>query len=173
MCSTVKKVNDAIYSLLYPPFIILYFIVHDHDHSLEADHSNHTHAGEVPEVHAGEVSEVHAEEASDHSNHTHAGEVPEVHAGEVSEVHAEEASGHAHSHASCEADPTAEYFMPMRVGALFIILATSAVGKLKNGCLSFFFSLTPTEPRYPGSHHSSPHSSSSKRLCKRLDSDCW
>lgn len=145
MWSTVKKVNDAIYSLLYPPFIILYFIVHDHDHSLEADHSNHTHAGEVPEVHAGEVSEVHAEEAS----------------------------GHAHSHASCEADPTAEYFMPMRVGALFIILATSAVGKLKNGCLSFFFSLTPTEPRYPGSHHSSPHSSSSKRLCKRLDSDCW
>jgi hypothetical protein len=137
MWSTVKKVNDDIYSLLYPPFIILYFIVHDHDHSLEADHSNHTHAGEV------------------------------------SEVHAEEASGHAHSHASCEADPNAEYFMPMRVGALFIILATSAVGKLKNGCLSFFFSLTPTEPRYPWSHHSSPHSSSSKRLCKRLDSDCW
>lgn len=133
MWSTVKKVNDDIDSLLYPPFIIPYFTVHDHDHdhSLETSHSNHTHTEEVSEVHAHDHDHDHSLE-TDHSNHTHAGE--------VSGVHVEEASGHAHSHVSCEVDPNAEYFMPMRVGALFIILATSAVGKLKNECgLSCFF----------------------------------
>ncbi|KAG1056073.1 hypothetical protein G6F43_001996 [Rhizopus delemar] len=94
---------------------------HDHDHSLETSHSNHTHTEEVSEVHAHDHDHDHSLE-TDHSNHTHAGE--------VSGVHVEEASGHAHSHVSCEVDPNAEYFMPMRVGALFIILATSAVGIL-------------------------------------------
>ncbi|CEG74188.1 hypothetical protein RMATCC62417_09436 [Rhizopus microsporus] len=83
------------------------------------DHDGHTHVTDPTDVHTDDAhidiintTHIHTEEDS----HTH------VHAAEE-----EAESGHSHS-ASCEIEANSSYNMPMRIGSIFIILATSAVG---------------------------------------------
>jgi zinc transporter 1/2/3 len=60
-----------------------------------------------------------------------------VHGAEDAHAHEEtaaetaaEATGHGHAHGSesCEVEPMLDYNLPMRIGSIFIIMATSAVG---------------------------------------------
>jgi hypothetical protein len=44
---------------------------------------------------------------------------------------ANEHAGHSHG-MGCEIEPMTDYNMPLRIGSLFIILGTSAVGKPDN-----------------------------------------
>lgn len=74
---------------------------HDHDHAHEEGEAAHDHAAEV----AGAAHD-----------HTAEGEAAHDHAG--------------HSHGiSCDMEPLENYNMPLRIGSVFIIMVTSAVGK--------------------------------------------
>lgn len=70
-----------------------------------------------------------------HAQDTHVHEDGTVHTNEEEHNHAAEeaassASGHGHAHGSesCEVEPMLDYNMPLRIGAVFIIMVTSAVG---------------------------------------------
>jgi hypothetical protein len=78
---------------------------HDHDHDHDHEHAE----GEVAHDHAAET----AEAAHDHSAE-----------GEAAHDHA----GHSHG-ISCDMEPIENYNMPLRIGSVFIIMVTSAVGK--------------------------------------------
>ncbi|CAO3655457.1 unnamed protein product [Mucor hiemalis] len=69
--------------------------------------------------HVHEDGTVHgAEEAHDHD-----------HAGETAVASSENShAGHAHGSGSCEVEPMLDYNLPMRIGSVFIIMVTSAVG---------------------------------------------
>lgn len=58
--------------------------------------------------------------AEDHAGHDHAADEV-ISSGSSS-------SGHSHGSESCDVEPMVDYNMPMRIGSVFIILATSAVG---------------------------------------------
>ncbi|KAL9554757.1 hypothetical protein MBANPS3_002672 [Mucor bainieri] len=77
---------------------------HDHDH----DHDHAHEEGEAAHDHAAEV----AGAAHDHSAE-----------GEAAHDHA----GHSHG-ISCDMEPIENYNMPLRIGSVFIIMVTSAVG---------------------------------------------
>lgn len=60
--------------------------------------------------------------AEDHAGHDHPAE--EVMSSGSSAAHI----GHSHGSESCDVEPMADFNMSMRIGSIFIILATSAVG---------------------------------------------
>lgn len=90
---------------------------HDHDHAHEEGESAHDHAAEV----AGESAHDHSAEVAGEAAHDHSAE------GAAADEHA----GHSHG-ISCDMEPIENYNMPLRIGSVFIIMVTSAVGKFES-----------------------------------------
>lgn len=115
-------------------------IVHSHTNETtthtHADGTVHTHDDETMHTHLNGTTHTHA----DGTVHTHDDETTHTHADGTVHSHddtielASISSSHSHSHGSqsCEVEDMADYNMPLRIGSIFIILATSAVGNLKH-----------------------------------------
>ncbi|KAI8071701.1 ZIP zinc transporter-domain-containing protein, partial [Gongronella butleri] len=113
---------------------------HDHDHAVESgsasnstvveDHAGHDHAHDTPSTNS--TSTV----ADDHAGHDHAGH---DHASDATTGDAE--AGHTHSHAAgfdeetCMLETDVAYDLNFRIGSIFIIAGTSAMGILLPICL--------------------------------------
>ncbi|KAI8374123.1 ZIP zinc transporter-domain-containing protein [Radiomyces spectabilis] len=103
-------------------------VAHDHDH-------DHDHGTAVEPGH-DHTSEPHTHEAVDPATHQHVSEPGHDSAAEagheVAHDHSAEAghshAGHSHGSESCEAEAIENYDMGMRVGSIFILMVTSAVG---------------------------------------------
>ncbi|KAG2200305.1 hypothetical protein INT47_000298 [Mucor saturninus] len=98
------------------------------DSTTEISHSDmHIHEDETvhshdDDTHSHEHSESSVSSSNSHDDETHSHEHTD------NSVSSGSSHGHSHGSQSCEVEDISDYNMPFRIGSIFIILATSAVG---------------------------------------------